>query len=147
MKTHQRVINGQVRKFILDHFIYSNVALTSLAPGTSASVTIPIEADSMFTVVKSSYVADILGAAQTDSTRVIPLISVAITDSGSGRQLQNTPVPISSLAGHEGLPMVWPVPREFLASSTITMTFTNNSTGVTYNNVVLSLIGFKSFAQ
>lgn len=146
MKIHQKVVNGVTRKFILDHFIYSGV-VAALAPGASASVTIPIEADSMFTLVKSSYVADIAGAAQTEDTRVIPLISVAITDSGSGRNLQNLPVPMSALAGHEGLPMVWPVPREFLASSTITMTFTNTSAATTYNNVVLSLIGFKSFAQ
>lgn len=135
---------GKMFSFILDHFIYTG-SLVQLAAGQTLSISIPIEADSMFTVVKSSYFADIAGAAQTADTRVIPLIDVSITDSGSGRNLQNSPVPLNSFGGDGGLPMVWPVPREFNASATITMTLTNNSAATTYSNIKVSLIGFKSF--
>lgn len=145
-KIVQKIVNGHTRRFILDHFVY-NAEVPSLAPGATVSISIPIEADSMFTAVKMSYMSDIAAAAQTDGTRVIPLIRVGIQDSGSGRNLQNTSVPINSIAGNGGLPMVLPVPREFLASSNITITFTNYSAATTYTNTLLSLIGFKSFSQ
>jgi hypothetical protein len=134
------------RKFVLDHFIY-NVPLASLAPGASETISIPVQADSLFTLVKVSFFAALAGAAQTDDSRVIPLINVSITDSGSGQNLQNAPTPMNCLAGSEGLPMVWPIPREFAASSTIQVTFTNFSATSTYTTVTLALIGFKSFAQ
>jgi hypothetical protein len=141
-----KLVEKEGRRFVLDHFIY-NAPVASLAPGASVSIPVQIQADSMFTVVKCAYFAALAGAGQTDSTRVIPIISVSITDTGSGQSLQNTPVPINSLAGHDGLPMVWPQSREFNANSTIQVTFTNNSAAETYTNVNLAFIGFKAFQQ
>ena len=134
------------RPYVLDHFI-SGQTIASLAPGASTTISIPVQADSMFTIVKTSYSVDIASASFTDSTRPIPLINVSITDTGSGSNLQLNPVPLACLAGVAGLPLVWPVPREFKGSSTIQITFTNFSAATTYTNIFLALIGFKTYFQ
>lgn len=127
-----------------DHFIYVCNS-GQLAPAGSSTQQIKIEADSQFTAVKLCYMADIAGAAQTDSTKVIPLVRVQIQDSGSGRNLQDVAVPIDSLAGRGELPFVLPIPKIFSANSSIKVTFTNYSAGTTYTNVELAFIGFKTF--
>lgn len=128
-----------------DFFNYV-VLVPSLAATVSAQANINFEADTEFTVVKFEFFADIAGAAQTDSTRVIPLVTVAMTDSGSGRNLQNAPVPIHSLCGIGELGMVLPVPRTFAPNSTLSFTFTNESAATTYTNLRMILTGFKTFA-
>lgn len=133
--------NGSYTK---DFYYYKAIVSTLAAAGSATSI-INIEANSDFIWLKSAYFADVAGAAQTDSTRVIPLVRVAITDSGSGRQLQNLPIPIASMGGHEGLPLNLPVPREFQKNSNISITFTNYSAATTYANVELTLIGYKKF--
>lgn len=139
---HQVMTDSNGRKYIPDHFIYSAV-VQGLAAGASASALINIEANSDFVWLKSAYFAEIAGGAQTDSTRVIPLVKVAITDSGSGVNLQNIPVSISSLAGHEGLPLNLSQPRTFSANSNISLTFSNYSAATTYANVELNFIGYR----
>lgn len=135
---------GKEEKFWQDYFTY--VALCpSVIAAASFTANINIEADSTFTVVKTAYFADITGAAQTDSTRVVPLINISISDSGSGRNLQNIPVPIDCIAGRGELPYVWPVPREFKPSSNISVTFQNYSAATTYENVKFCMLGFKRF--
>lgn len=140
----QMQMDSQGNKFVNDHFVYV-ASCDSLAAAASFTANISIEADSQFVAVKMSYMADLAGAPQTESTRVIPLIDVYITDSGSGRNLQNTGVPIANIAGEGGLPLVLPVPREFKPSSNISITFRNYSMATTYTNVKLSLIGYKRF--
>lgn len=130
------------RSFVADHFVY-RASVTNLAAGTSATSQIAIDADSDFIWTKTAYAGDIDGSPQTDSTRVIPLTRVAITDSGSGRNLQNQAVPIQSLAGHEGLPLNIVVPRVFTANSNVSVTFSNYSADDNYNNVELLFIGYK----
>jgi hypothetical protein len=128
----------------LDFYSYTfNVA--SLAAAASDLDSISIQANASFVVVKSTYFADIAGAAQTDSSRVIPLVTVALTDSGSGRNLQNAAVPINSIGGPGQLPFIWPQSRLLMASSTITATFINYSAATTYVNLYYTLIGYQVF--
>jgi len=129
------------RQFFPDFFIYMG-RVSTLAAGASDTAQINIFADGDFIVTKINYFADIAGAAQTEDSRVIPLVRVQMTDTGSGRNLQNTAVPISSLAGHEGLPMNLPVPRVIKANANLTITFTNYSAATTYANVELAFIGY-----
>lgn len=136
--------NGRV--YIADYFHYSTEAL-SLAPAATATRNIQIEADADFVWVKAALWADVAGAAQTTSSIVIPLVTVAITDSGSGRNLQNRPIPIALLAGDLGLPYNNSVPRKFAANSNITVTFTNESAATTYANLRLVFQGFKRFYE
>lgn len=128
-----------------DSFIYTTPVIASLAPAAQAQVSINFEADTQFVCVKTAYFVDIAGGAQTDSSRVIPLITAALTDSGSGRNLQNSAIPLIAYAGTGELPMIWPNPRPFAPNSTLSFTFTNYSAATTYTNLFFCLIGFKRF--
>ncbi len=126
-----------------DFYTYEAEAL-ALAFGGSANDVINIEADSDFIMQKLSFQADIAGAAFTDSTRVIPNISVQLVDTGSGRQLMQNPIPIPSMFGWGELPFVLDNPRKFLRNSTIQVAFTNFDAAVTYN-IRLAFIGYKIY--
>ena len=128
-----------------DYYTYLFNAGAALAAAANATAVVPVEADSTFVLVKMAYFADIAGAAQTDSTFVVPLVTVSITDTGSGRNLQQNPVPIDAIAGRGQLPFVLPVPREFQANSSIQCTFSNFSAATTYANLRLMLIGYKKY--
>jgi hypothetical protein len=136
-----------------DDFFYTTgfSDLLSIAPGTSASTTIQIEADSYFKWIKSTYRAwagatDGSNLTKAYNARQVPNALVEITDSGSGRKLQNTPVPIDSVFGTAEFPYILPLPRIFLPRSTITFEVTNLATAGEENlNVALDLHGLKGF--
>lgn len=138
------VIERGGKRYIRDYFIYT-AAVEALASGDSSSDAISIEADSSFIVEKMAFMADIAGAAQTDDSRVIPLVRASIRDTGSGRNLQDEPVDISAMAGNGQLPAILPVPRIFQPRSSIIVTFENYSAATTYANVSLYLIGYKEW--
>jgi hypothetical protein len=126
-----------------DFFIY-HIDFPSIASGASATDNIQIQADADFETQKLTYFSDIAGAVQTLSTQVVPLVTVLITDAGSGRQLMNVPVSIPELFGDGRIPFILPTPRIFAARSNITFTLANFSAATTYR-VRLSLIGTKLF--
>lgn len=126
-----------------DFFIYT-VAALALAPAATATGNIIIQADSDFVLQKIGYTADVAGAAQTDSSRIIPLVTVTITDSGSGRQIMDNAVPIPSFFGDGRLPFILPQAKVFVARTNIAFSFSNFSAATTYN-VRLALIGMKLF--
>ena len=126
-----------------DFYIYEAEAL-ALASGASANDIVAIEADSDFIMQKLTYQADIAAAAYTDSTRPIPLITIQLIDSGSGRQLMQNPIPVSSFMGNGELPFILPNPRKFLRNSTIQVAFTNFDAATTYN-IRLAFIGYKIY--
>jgi hypothetical protein len=126
-----------------DFYIYEAEAL-ALAPAASANDIVNIEADSDFLLQKFAYQADIAAAAYTDSTRPIPNITVQLIDSGSGRQLMQNPIPVSSFMGTGELPFILPNPRKFLRNSTIQVAFTNFDAAATYN-IRLAFIGYKIY--
>ena len=127
-----------------DYYTYS-AEVSTLTPNTTQGSIINIEADASFFLVKWAYFADIANATQEHGTRVVPLVDITVQDSGSGRNLQSLPVPIGSIAGIGALPFVLPVPREFKASSNISVNFNNRSASTTYSNVKLAFIGYKLF--
>jgi hypothetical protein len=127
-----------------DFFTYET-DFSALAAAGSATQTFQIQADSDFIWHKGTFVADIAAAAQTDSTRVIPLVTCLITDSGAGRQLMNSAVPIPSLFGNGQIPFILPRPRVFRASSVVTVQLTSYVAAGTTYNLRLSFIGEKGF--
>ena len=151
----QRMIGNAVRKGMQeqnpeqidnvrrDFFTYESEAL-ALAPAASANDIINIEADSDFILQKLTFEADIAAATQTDSTRVVPLVTVQLIDSGSGRQMMQNPIPIPSIFGTGQLPLILPNPRKFLRNTTIQVAYTNFSAATTYN-VRLAFIGYKIY--
>jgi len=138
------VITRDGKNYIRDYFIYT-ASVADLASGISSSDAINIEADSAFIVEKMAQMSDIAGAAQTDASRVIPLVRASIRDTGSGRNLQDEAVDITSMAGDGRLPAILPVPRIFQPRSSIIVTFENYSSATTYANVSLYLIGYKEW--
>lgn len=128
-----------------EFFIYSTERIASLAAGVTATRVISIMANTSFVWQGLAVAADIAGAPQTESSRVIPLVDVIITDTGTGNQLMNGPVPLVSLAGSQGLPSLIPQPKIFKPSSNITVTFKNYSASTTYENLQLSFIGYQEF--
>ncbi|MDE2020742.1 MAG: hypothetical protein KGJ13_10435 [Patescibacteria group bacterium] len=130
-------------QYVEDWFTYE-IDAAALAAGGTFNGNIQVQADSDFKLVKLAGMTDIAGAAQTDSTRVLPLVSLNIVDSGSGRTLMSNPVPWGSIVGSGPLPFILPVPRIFKARSNIAVTLTNYSAATAYN-LRLSLIGTKIF--
>lgn len=126
-----------------DLFTYE-VDFSALANGASSTGTIQVEAQSDFLWQKATYFADIAAAAQTDSSRIIPLCTVLLTDSGSARQLMNSAVPVSSMFGTGESPFILTVPKKFMARTSITIQVANFSAATTYN-IRLSFIGVKLF--
>lgn len=126
-----------------DFYIYEAEALGIVA-GTSANDVINIEADSDFILQKLAFETDILAAAYTVFTEPLPLISIQIIDTGSGRQLMQNPIPVGSMMGSGKLPFILPNPRKFLRNSTMQIAFTNFDAAVTYN-IRLAFIGYKIY--
>lgn len=126
-----------------DFYSYTQrVALTGVV-GNTQSMVFQIEADSYFYLNALSYQADTALANVTDSTNIVPLVTIVIFDSGSGRQLMANPVPLNCICGYNGSPFRLPKPRRFASTSQITATLVNYS-AVAYN-ISLCLSGFKVY--
>lgn len=128
-----------------DFYIYSTYEAGAIAPGGNFTNNIDIDADSTFVWQKLTAFADIAAAGQTDSTRVLPLISIQFIDTGSGRQVFNREIPIPALCGYGGLPFVLHNPRRFASNSTIVITGTNYDAANSYSNIYILLIGYKIY--
>lgn len=116
----------------------------AVAPTGTGNGSINIQADSDFVLQKLTYFADIAKAAQTENTRVIPLMSIQIRDTGSGRDIIENATPVSNIFGTGQLPFILPTKKLFLARSTIAITVTNFDAAVTYN-LQLAFVGYKVF--
>lgn len=128
---------------LLDWYVY-NVAFAALAPAAIATANVAVEADANFILVKLSGFADIAAAAQTYNTRVVPLVNLQITDTGSGRNLLNGPTAWSNIVGWGEIPYILPIRRKWKANSTIRIQATNFDAAATYN-LSLSFSGIKDF--
>lgn len=127
-----------------DFFVYEVDFTAGIAAGATSNGSFNVQADSDFKWLKACYFADIAVGAQTQSTQVIPLATVLITDQGSGRQLMSLAVPIYNIFGSGQIPFILPVPKLFAAKSTVAVTVANFSAATTYN-IRLSFIGVKVF--
>lgn len=130
---------SQTRKFA----VYA-ANFDSQAAGASNEQTIQILADSHFELQKLSFFTDLAGAAQTQSSRVLPLQTIQITDTGTGEQLFNIPVPIPAIMGDGQIPFILPTTRVFDPSAAIIVSLTNYSAATAYLTRIL-LIGAKIY--
>jgi hypothetical protein len=134
------------RRYIGRDFYSYIVEASSLAASGVATVQLNIQADADFIWQKASYFATIADAAQTDSSRVIPIATVQITDTASGRELQSQAVGISAIFGTGELPYILPTPRLFPARSTQKFQFSNLDSANAYR-IQLVLSGYKAYPQ
>lgn len=126
-----------------DFFVYE-VDFAALAPGGSLTNSFTVQQEADFLLTKITMIADIAAAAQMASTRVIPLATIMINDTASGRNLMSSAVPLPNIFGEGGLPFILPRQRLFVASSVVNVTLTNFDAAATYN-IKLSFIGEKAF--
>lgn len=128
-----------------DFFVYNTVH-SAVTSGTSNTQTIQINADSDFQIEKLSFFADIAAAGQTASSRVIPLVTVLMVDTGSGRQFSDQAVPVNSLFGTGEIPFVLKQPKILMARTSMSVTIVNFDAANAYN-IRLSFIGSKLFLK
>jgi hypothetical protein len=129
-----------------DYFWYQTrvTGLSSVAP--QATGIINLDADSNFYCVALTYFADIAGAPIAESTWIDPLVTLLLTDSGSGKALMNGPLIIPAFMGDGKRPYRFVRPRVFMANASIQLSFNAGfmAAGVTYNIQVI-LHGYKVY--
>ena len=130
-------------KIQTDFYVYSAVFL-ALAAGAAANQNVIIAADSDFVLLGMNAHANIANAGQTENTEVLPLCTLAITDTSSGRTLMDQAQPMSSIMGSARQPYLLPQPRLVPAKTVLQMAVTNFDAANTYN-LRLSFIGVKVF--
>lgn len=126
-------------------FVYQTPNIATLAAGANSQQPVQFDQDSVFVWQKIAYFADLAGAVQTDSSRVLPLVTMQITDSGNSQGYFNAPIPLPAVAGDGRLPGVLPAPMYCRPNSTLLFNFTNFSAATPYNNLRVQLIGIKLF--
>ncbi len=137
------MIDGRPVQIVKDLFTYTTGRVAVGAVGASSTVNLLIQADSNFEVEQMTYFADQAAAVTTESSRVIPNVSVLIVNTGSGMQLMNSAVAIGALFGTNENPMILKTPYTFQAQSVIAITITNFDAAVTNYNLSLNFIGQK----
>lgn len=126
-------------------FYVHDLSVEGLAPGANASDSINIDVSSAFVLQKLTYFASLGdGSTVTDSTRVIPYVTLQLIDTGSSRQLFAAPLPIPLIAGTGEIPFILPVQQVFNPGSVLSASFKNLSDSETYN-IYLALIGARAF--
>jgi hypothetical protein len=132
------------QKWRKDYFVYTVIATNIPAAGGQQAQQIAIDSDSQFVWEKTAYTSKVnAGISQPVIQQRLDFLTVAITDASSGRNLQNSPAVISTIAGVQGLPFILSQPRIFKENSTIQITFQNLESSAL--DVALSFIGFKLF--
>lgn len=127
-------------------FKYQTPIIASLANGASQQVTIQFDQNSSFNWLRTTYTVDLAGAAETESAIIVPLVTVQITDQGSGMSFMNAPIPVYSIAGATGsLPYVLPTPQLIQPNASYVYQFANYSAGTTYTNLRLQFHGYRIF--
>lgn len=127
-------------KVELDPFTYSaQFPIATFVGGATIPVNISINADSDF-VLRYSNLASFSAAG---TPVVTPDYTITLFDTGSGRNLQDQALHVSTVTGSGILPYIWPEPKLIKANSTLVVTLTNLTAvaALTY----VSLIGFKVF--
>lgn len=128
-----------------DWFCYTFPVVSSIAPSTASRNIVNIQADAVFICEKITCFADIAGAVQTVETQVIPLVTLQLNDSASGRNLFSDALPIASVCGQNLAGYTLPLPRCFAPNGTVQATFYNYSAATTYENLYLVMHGYKEW--
>jgi hypothetical protein len=124
-------------------YLAANVlGLSSVAPNGQS--TIQIDAGYDFYWYATTHLADSGGVAQTENSRIIPLVTVLINDSSASRNLANVPTPLDTLSGTGQLPYRLIRPRLFPANTVIQFTWVAYvASGTTYSNIYHLLHGYR----
>lgn len=132
-------------RVIAEDFFTYNIQFEDLLVGATQIGFIQIEADSDFLIQKLAYFSNVAGAAVNVQTQDVPLVTIVIVDTGSGRQIMNNAVPLTALFGDGRLPYILPTPKLFVKNSRINVTLSNFSAGTNYADIWINFEGKKIF--
>ncbi|MGE0161060.1 MAG: hypothetical protein AB7T31_16815 [Gemmatimonadales bacterium] len=125
-----------------DFFTFGVDFLTIAAAGASATESFTVPSDSDFLIVALSG-TEVDPADEGTAIARTPF-TIAITDSGSGRQLQNRAQAYANVVGTGQLPSYLPFPKFIDRSSQVSTTIVNNDP-TQAARIRLSFLGFKIF--
>lgn len=128
-------------------FTYQTPNIATLAPQGTSTNSITFDNDSAFEWTKITVQVDKVNAAQTNSSLIIPFITIQIQDTGQGAYYSNAAIPVEAYMGQLGLPYVMPAPQIIAPNATLQFIWASYSTSgggnETYNNVRMQLHGWK----
>jgi len=132
-----------------EFFVYSPnpVVLTLNDAAPTGQLTVQIQSDSDFELLEIMQATDIAGALQTDSSRIIPLATITIQQSGSGVDIMPQPVPLSAIAGDGRLPFILPESKIWPGNASMSVTLTRYAVAGTTYNIRLAFAGRKLFYE
>lgn len=128
-----------------DPFWYIFPLFTNIASLGSQTQIIQFQVDSFFRIERISCHFTLADAAFLYNTRPMPNASLTLTDSGSGRQLMNAPIPITSLSGYEGEEYDLVIPKIIVPGATLTGTVLNFDAAVNTGQYRIALGGRKLY--
>lgn len=129
-------------------FTYQTPNIAALNAAAATTNTIQFDLDSRFIWLRTTIWADLAGAAITSGALIVPLITLQITDTGSGQQLMNAPIPVGMISGFSGqLPYVEPSPQEIAPNTTYQFSWINFAAATNYANVRFQLHGYKVYGS
>ena len=134
-------------RFQIDPFNYTTEFLP-IAASITQTGQFTVQADSAFAIMKTNGTVATTGnvfiANISDTPRYTPF-TLTWTDSGSGREIMDTPVSWDSVVGTGQRPSIWPKPKILDPNSTFS-TRLNNLVATAFN-VRLHFIGYKIFGS
>lgn len=133
---------AELRASPRDFFTFGIDFLNIAAAGGTATGTFLVPSDSDFLIV--ALTGTEVDPADEGLVIVSAPLTIAITDSGSGRQLQNRAQAYPNIVGTGQLPAFMPYPKFIDRSSEVSATIVNNDP-TQAARVRLSFIGFKIF--
>lgn len=140
-------VSAARKAYDLDPFTF-NVSFLPLAASNNATDNFITQADSGFAIVKTCFViasnVDVFIANISDTPKYAPLL-VSLSDSGSGRNLSNSPVAVNNYFGTAERPFIWSRPKILDPNSTFVAQVQNLV--ATAFNVRFAFQGFKIFGD
>lgn len=136
-------VAGQ-KKYGDDFYVYP-AFLGDFTPGFSASVNVIIQQDAAFEWIETTCSGFLDGVTAPAQNNAVLPITIQVTDSGSGRSLFFSPVPINTIAGTGAQPFLLPVTKVFVPLSTITIAATSTDAADTYDDIWFIMIGRRVF--
>lgn len=132
-----------------EFFVYSPnpIVLTLNDAAPVGNLQVQIQSDSDFELLEILQATDIGGALQTDSTRIVPLVTMTIQQSGTGVDIMPQPVPLSAISGDGRLPFILPESKIWPGNSSMAITLTRYAVAGTTYNVRLAFAGRKLFYE
>lgn len=123
----------------------ADFAALAAAGAQPQNFSVQVDASAPFIILSQTYSADIARAAVTVSTKVSPLVTVLMVDTGTNEQLMDRAVMVPAIFGDGQFPYVLPEPKIMAANSTLQITANNLTVGTIYN-LSLTFSGYRLYS-